>query len=157
MRAATLKSGDPSGKKHIDSRGGTLILSGQDIVSIQVKRFPMQYNPKPAGLVTDSDIGGRAGGGVRGGGNRGVGRELQKVKKSCALFANFLLCFSLGTPSGSDRVYVGTIFVVCSSNRMQKKNTREICRRQESGPSKCPPVVVSWDISLLIVKYFASG
>lgn len=87
LRAATLKNGDPAGKERIDARGGTLILSGEDIVSINIKRFPMQYAPRPTGLGTDSDIGGRVGAGGRSGGGvrgpRGSGstaeRELQKV------------------------------------------------------------------------------
>lgn len=74
MRAAKLTSGDPAAQAQIDSRGGTIIFPGDDIVSIMVKRFPMQNVPhRPAGLSTDSDIGGRMAGGFR------SERKLQEV------------------------------------------------------------------------------
>lgn len=82
MRAAKVQAGggggDESnggqGQSRIDSRGGTLLLSGDDIVSIAVKRFPMQQSAqRPKGLGTDSDIGGRAG--IQPGANR----QLQEV------------------------------------------------------------------------------
>lgn len=76
MRAAKVRGGSDrsvDGQTKIDSRGGTLILAGEDIVSIAVKRFPMQHSgQRPAGLGTDSDIGGM--------GSRGSSeRRLQKV------------------------------------------------------------------------------
>ncbi|CAM9830872.1 unnamed protein product, partial [Ectocarpus sp. 6 AP-2014] len=82
MRAAKVQGAtDQSngGQSKIDSRGGTLMLSGEDIVSIAVKRFPMQHSAqRPKGLGTDSDIGGRAGGGSQ----LGVERKLQAVDTS---------------------------------------------------------------------------
>lgn len=75
MRAVTVKEGG-EGASDIDGRLDTLVLAGKDIVSISVKRFPMQYTgQRPAGLGTDSDIGGRAGSG----GGRAGERRLQKV------------------------------------------------------------------------------
>lgn len=81
LRDAILKSGDAAGKNVIEDPGETLFLSGEDIVSINVKRFPMQYFPRPAGLGTDADIGGRAGAAGRGGsgGRFAPERMLQKV------------------------------------------------------------------------------
>lgn len=80
MRAATVQGGtdqSSSGQSKIDSRGGTLLLSGEDIVSIVVKRFPMQLAAqRPKGLATDSAIGGRAGGS---GNQLGMERKLQEV------------------------------------------------------------------------------
>lgn len=77
MRAAKVQGGaDESngGQSKIDSRGGTLLLSGDDILSIVVKRFPMQQSAqRPKGLGTDSDIGGRAG--IQ----PGTTRQLQQV------------------------------------------------------------------------------
>lgn len=77
MRAAKVQGGaDESngGQSKIDSRGGTLLLSGEDIVSIAVKRFPMQHSAqRPKGLGTDSDIGGRSG--IQ----PGATRQLQQV------------------------------------------------------------------------------
>ena len=82
MRAAKiLVAGDhPNGHSRIDT-GGTVIFSGEDIVSTVVKRFPMQHSTaqRPAGLGTDSDIGGRAGGAGGGPGNWSAERRLQKV------------------------------------------------------------------------------
>ena len=82
MRAATVQGGTEAdqangggaggGQSKIEAQGGTLVLSGEDIVSIVVKRFPMQQRPK--GLGTDSDIGGRAGGS-----QAGKERRLQSV------------------------------------------------------------------------------
>lgn len=82
MRAATVQGGtdqSSGGQSKIDSRGSTLLLSGEDIVSIVVKRFPMQLAAqRPKGLATDSAISGRAGAG--GSGNQlGMERKLQEV------------------------------------------------------------------------------
>lgn len=78
MRAAKVQGGadesNGGGQSKIDSRGGTLLLSGEDIVSIAVKRFPMQQSAqRPKGLGTDSDIGGRQG--IQ----PGATRQLQQV------------------------------------------------------------------------------
>lgn len=79
MRAAKVRSDESNGgQSKIDSRGGTLLLSGDDIVSIAVKRFPMQQSlQRPKGLGTDSDIGGRAG--IQ----PGATRQLQQVGVVC--------------------------------------------------------------------------
>lgn len=94
MRAATVQGGTDTDKANgggggrqshqskIEAQGGTLILSGEDIVSIVIKRFPMQHRPKALGLGTDSDIGGRAGGS-----QLGKERRLQSVS---AFFYFFL-------------------------------------------------------------------
>ena len=84
MRAGRVKSGGDriSSNGNIDHRGGTLVLAGEDIVSISVKRFPRQQHAaqRPAGLGTDASIGSRTTGGN--GGNRSGERKLQKVREA---------------------------------------------------------------------------
>lgn len=63
MRSAKLIRGDEAGQARVEARGGILTLQGEEIVSIMVKRFPMQCGQRPAGLGTDADIGGRSAGG----------------------------------------------------------------------------------------------
>ena len=83
MRAAKILGGGDhtNGQSRIDSRGSTVIFAGEDVVSTVVKRFPMQHSAaqRPAGLGTDSDIGGRTGGAGGSGGHRSAERRLQKV------------------------------------------------------------------------------
>ena len=89
MRAARVKSGGDriNSNANIDHRVGTLVLAGEDIVSIYVKRFPMKQHAaqRPAGLGTDADSGSRTTGGNRAG-------EKRFFPVICYQFL-FLICF----------------------------------------------------------------
>lgn len=63
MRSARAKS---SSNMKVDRQGATLVLAGEDIVSMTVKRFPLQQNgaQRPMGLGTDAAIGSRTAGGT---------------------------------------------------------------------------------------------
>lgn len=82
MRSARLRGVNrvSSGSK-VDKQRGTLVLAGEDIVSITAKRFPLQQNARRplTGLGTDAVIASRT--------SRGVGiRSLKKVcKEECSM------------------------------------------------------------------------
>lgn len=82
MRSARLRGENrESSSTKIDRQRGTLVLAGEDIVSITAKRFPLQQNARrpSTGLGTDAVIASRT--------SRGVGiRSLKKVcKEQCSI------------------------------------------------------------------------
>lgn len=87
MRSARAKSSSDrtSSNMKVDRQGATLVLAGEDIVSMTVKRFPLQQNgaQRSMGLGTDAAIGGRTAGGT------GM-RNLKKVWRNSAVVNTYV-------------------------------------------------------------------